>query len=448
MLFDRVRLFRGLGLHGAQAAEAVDEVADLCCGGQDPGERIEQVQRRDRVEMGEDGIYPYDAEHAGAEDHDDRGDKAASQAAAGGDGAVHKGADGIGEAHDPHSVDAGGHHIRVIGKDIEERLRAQPEGRAEHGGDEEGIAQADVVALEHPILLARAPVLPHKGGAAGVERGHHIINHVIHIDGGGVAGDNGGIEGIDAYLDKEVGNGKNRVLDAGGNAQPQDPAGLTDGKGQGLEFQAAAVAQPGHMDQDQNRRHILGKDAGQRHAVRRHAADDDEEQIQNDVQDSGDHKISQRALGVAGGAEDRVAEVKDAQRRHAQCIDAEIEHRPGQQIVLRFQQLQHRRGQQQAQRGDQEPHQGAQDQRRVNAAPGILIPLRPQILGHPHVDAVAQPNQKAGEKRDQCGGGAHGAKRHGAGIFPHHGHIRHIEQHLKQLRKDQRNTEGKNVFVQ
>ena len=59
----------------------MDEVADFCCGGEDPGEWVEKVQRRDRVEMGEDGIYPYDAEDAGAEDYDDCGDKAAAQAA-------------------------------------------------------------------------------------------------------------------------------------------------------------------------------------------------------------------------------------------------------------------------------------------------------------------------------------------------------------------------------
>ena len=65
------------------------------------------------------------------------------------------------------------------------------QGRAENRRDRERIAEADVIAFHHPVLFPRAPVLAHEGRAGGIERGHDVVNHVVHVDCGGVAGDDG-----------------------------------------------------------------------------------------------------------------------------------------------------------------------------------------------------------------------------------------------------------------
>ena len=311
------------------------------------------------MKIGENGVNPDHPEYTGAQNHDNRRYQTPPQASAGGDGAVHEGADGVGEAHNAHSLHARGGNRRVVGKDVQEGLGAEPEAHAQNGGNQEGVAKADVVAFVHPIRLARTPVLPHEGGAGGVEGGHHVINHVVHVHRRGISRNHHGIEGVDANLNEEVGNGKHRVLNAGGNAQPQNPSDLLPVQTQSAHFQAAAAAQPCHVTQHQNCRYVLGNHTGQCHALRCHAADNDEEQIQKNIQNSGNGQIQQRPPGVAGGTEHRVAEVENAQSGHTQGVDSEIEHRSGQQVFLGFQQLQQGRSQQQAQSGDEQSHQGA-----------------------------------------------------------------------------------------
>lgn len=58
-------------LHGVLVA--VDEVENLCEGSQDPRAGVEQVEGRDGVEVGKDGVHPDHPEHTGAEDDDDGG---------------------------------------------------------------------------------------------------------------------------------------------------------------------------------------------------------------------------------------------------------------------------------------------------------------------------------------------------------------------------------------
>lgn len=60
---------------------AIQEVHDLRRTGDEPGERIEQIQRTDRAEMGEDGVDPDHSEHARAEKDEDHRHKALADAA-------------------------------------------------------------------------------------------------------------------------------------------------------------------------------------------------------------------------------------------------------------------------------------------------------------------------------------------------------------------------------
>ena len=53
-------------------AVAEHKIDDLCGGGQRPGAGIQQVERRDRVEVGEDRVDPRNAEYAGPQNYDDR----------------------------------------------------------------------------------------------------------------------------------------------------------------------------------------------------------------------------------------------------------------------------------------------------------------------------------------------------------------------------------------
>ena len=85
-------------------------------------------------------------------------------------------------------------------------------------------------------------------------------------------------------------------------------------------LQAALVPPPQQMQHDQQRRQPLGDDAGQRHAVRRHVALDDEEQVQRHVQHPRQRQVDEGPLGVAGGAQHAVAEVIEGHGRHTEGV--------------------------------------------------------------------------------------------------------------------------------
>ena len=70
---------------------AIQKVCDLRRAREYPRERIEHIERADRMEVGEHGVDPRHAEHARAEEHEDHRHEALSKAARGGGGAVHRG---------------------------------------------------------------------------------------------------------------------------------------------------------------------------------------------------------------------------------------------------------------------------------------------------------------------------------------------------------------------
>ena len=99
----RLRLFEES--HGLLIA--VHKVQDLGKGGQGPAAGVQQVQRRDGVEVGKDGVHPNHTEHAGAHHHNDGGHHGLAQPAGGGNGAVHEGGDAVGKGHHGHALHTG-----------------------------------------------------------------------------------------------------------------------------------------------------------------------------------------------------------------------------------------------------------------------------------------------------------------------------------------------------
>ena len=303
--------------------------------------------------MGKDGVHPDHPEYAGAQHHDDGGNHRLAQPAGGGDGAVHKGGDAVGKGHHGHTLHAGINNGGFGSEQRKEGRSAEEQRRAQHKPHAEGVAQTDEVALLHPVRPSRAVVLAHKAGAGHVEGRHAVVDQPIRVGGGAVALDHQGVEGVDACLNEQVGNGKNGVLQSGGHAQRKDALGLRRVQLQFMYVQRVAVLHPGQRPQDQKRGNALADGAGQRHAHHAQIAHDDKEQVQQNVQRTGNGQIHQRLFGVADGAEHCVAEVVQRQRWHTQKIHPQIQDRAGQQILLGVQQPQHGGGAQQA---DEQQH--------------------------------------------------------------------------------------------
>ena len=191
---------------------AVDEVDNFGKARQRPGAGVEQIQRRNGVEAGEDRVDPRHAEDAGPHNNDDGRYHGFAKAPGGGDGAVHKGRDAVGQAHDHDALHAGIDDVRLGGEKREELPPEEQQPAAQHQAHTEAVGQADEVAFLHAVDLARAVVLAHEAGTGHVEGGHSVVDHGVGIGSGRVALDHQRVEGVDARLDEQVGDGKNCVL--------------------------------------------------------------------------------------------------------------------------------------------------------------------------------------------------------------------------------------------
>ena len=108
------------------------------------------------------------------------------------------------------------------------------------------------------------------------------------------------------------------------------------------ETERAVVLLPSHVYKNKSRGNILRDDAGKRNAVFRHTAYYNEEQIENNIQNARNHKICKRSLRITVCAEYAVAEVENAESRHSERIDTEIEHGALYKVVLCAEQFQHK----------------------------------------------------------------------------------------------------------
>ena len=402
------------------------------------------------MEVGEHRVDPHHAEHAGAHDDHDGGDDALADAAGGGDAVVHQRGYGVGESHDPQTVHAGVDDGGLVGEQGQELPSEQQHHRAKNGAGEDTVQHADVIALKDTLLMARAPVAADEAGAGGVERRHHVEHQSIGVGGGSRAGDGDLVEGVQTCLHEQVGQREDGVLQAGGDADHQDALDRRLVEPQLPHAQAAGVLPPQQVNDDQDGGYPLGNGAGDGHALGGHPAADDEYQIQNDVQHTGHGQVDQGTLGIAGGAEDTVAAVVDADAGQAQRINTQVQHGAGKELLLGVQQAQHRLGKERADQAHQHACTRADQQGGVGGALYVLTVADAQPAGHRHIDTGAHADEQAGEQGHQCGGGAHGAQRHIGiiGIFTGDGHVAEVEQHLQHLGQHQRQAEQQNIFPQ
>ena len=174
-------------------------------------------------------------------------------------------------------------------------------------------------------------------------------------------------------------------------------------------------------------------------------AHDDEEQIEDDVDDTGDQQIVQRTARVAHRAQHAVAEVEQRQRRHAQQVYVEIQLCAVDQLVLRAQQCEQRPAEDQPQRHDHKADDQRKNRRGVDGVMHVVVAARAERPRHQHVYAVAQADQKAGEQRHEDGRRADGTQLHRAGKAADDRHVGHIEEHLQYRREHQRHAERENL---
>ena len=83
----------------SELPELASEVENLYHGGDGPGEDVQQVQRRNGVEVGKNRVNPDDPKNTGAQDYHNGRHGSFSNSSGSSERTVHKGAYRIGKAH-------------------------------------------------------------------------------------------------------------------------------------------------------------------------------------------------------------------------------------------------------------------------------------------------------------------------------------------------------------
>ena len=243
------------------------------------------------MKIGEYGVDPYDTEYTGAkDDHNGRNDRFAKSSGSC-NGTVHECRNAVGKRHDGKPDDSCLYNLAVVGKQGQERIAEEIKGTSQNKTDHKGIEQGDEVTFQNPVLFLCSIVLGNEAGTGGINSSHQIIEQGICILGSGIALHHDMVEGVDAGLDKKIGNCKDRILKGRRYTDGQNTPHLIPSHMKGRQGDAKAAVRFQEQSQDQQGRNILGADAGDRNTSYVQLTYDDKKQIQDHIEDPGKGQI-------------------------------------------------------------------------------------------------------------------------------------------------------------
>ena len=136
--------------------------------------------------------------------------------------------------------------------------------------------------------------------------------------------------------------------------------------------------------------------------------------------------------------QDGRAKVVEHHHRHADKIDAHVQHRLADHIFGGAHHLQQGPGKGNAQKDQHHAANQADQHRRVHRLVQVLALARPIVPGHQHVDADGEADEQVDNQLDESAGRTHRRQGLRAHKLPHHNDVRRVEQQLQNARKGQR----------
>ncbi len=207
-----------------------------------------------------------------------------------------------------------------VGHAVGDDLRAAVEGGNQQGREDEdaqpdGLGQQGTAqqpepdAGADPVIAPRPDVLAYKGGQGHGKAGDRQKGKALDFAVGTAARHGRRAEGVDVGLDDDVGQGDDRVLNAGGNTQIDDLPKHIAVKAYLPPGQAVAVPGVGELAESQEGAEGLAEDGGQSRAGHAPAEDGHEQQIQYHVGEGGENQILHGTAAVPHRLEDAGAHV-------------------------------------------------------------------------------------------------------------------------------------------
>lgn len=162
--------------------------------------------------MTENGVDPDDAENAGPQDHEDCRDHGFAEPARGGDGAVHKHGNHVGNAHYLKAISSRFDHGVGRSEYAEENAIEFRQPEPEKCSEGERIQQADKIAVQDFLFVSLPETLPDKAGTCHVKGCENVIDQRVGVLSGYDPFHRDVIEGIHRLLDEQIGDCENDVL--------------------------------------------------------------------------------------------------------------------------------------------------------------------------------------------------------------------------------------------
>ena len=178
-------------------------------------------------------------------------------------------------------------HRFVSGKEPHGSLCQGHQDDAQGPVDQEGQQDGFHGAVVRPILLLSPYVLGHKGGGSHGHALHGQHDELVDLVVAAPAGHDGGTKEIDVGLDEDVGEGGDHALESCGQPDPENLAQDASVQAHVPEREPVDVVRTDQYGHGGCRGNELGQDGGIGHAGNAHLELDDEQQIQENVQDTG-----------------------------------------------------------------------------------------------------------------------------------------------------------------
>lgn len=340
--------------------------------------------------------------------------------------------------HATHSV-VDGNRIRRV--ESREFARPDRERQRQQLREQDGLEHREAENATAAAMLARAEVLTVEGYRRLRERGADVIGEVLEIEARGRTCDGLRAEAVDAGLNEDVRNREHRLLHARREADLQHALHVP-------RVQANAVDPepkwPFFMEQraeHQRRRGEVREGGRERDTRHAHPEDDDKQKIQDDIQDTGEDHVHQRALRVSDRAEDRGAEIVECDEREAEHVDAEVQHRHVENLHRRADGFDERACDDEADGHQQETARNGHRDDRVDGIRHLVHAPATDQRRHDDIRTDRRTDQEVHEDTHVCNIGTDRREGIATRETADHCHIRRIKKMLQDTARCQRQCE-------
>lgn len=368
--------------------------------GKRPRDRVRDVQTFERSDVRKHRIHPDNAEQARARERDRRREHTVAQPAVHAGHRRHRAVQHIGGADDHHA------DIRrlqlVLARGIQPQHLAPEDDReqAHHAGQHDDQSHRPPGDRAGALIVLRADVLAHGGGRHLHDGVLRAVEQSLDAYARAVSGDDRRAERVDGRLNNEVGNGEERPLQSGGNADLHHFAEDMTGKFQLPELYLLRAEQAA---QREIAGHALAEDRCDGNARHVDADDQHKKEVHHHVQQSGNRKIQQRLARVAERTERCGGEVIERHDRQTQKVNTKIHRRERQHLVRAADEPQQRHRERKPERPDDHAADNADNECRRNGTPELFGLVRAVIAraeyaaagGKSHKDADNQVDHRA-----------------------------------------------------